>query len=156
MTVEDIKNIVLDEASGNGLVATWQSWSRFLTDRIHQRPDEILQAVEEAWNYFPHRSLNGKCPAELFAEHLRTKGAPAIDMTTIDPDPDKIDNAVLALLLLGLHENYRVWKGHDWDALERLHAKGYISDPATRAKSVVLTDEGMREAERLFKKLFAK
>jgi hypothetical protein len=77
-------------------------------------------------------------------------------MTTIDPDPDKIDEAVLALLLLGLHDNYRAWKGHDWDALDRLHEKGYISDPARKTKSVVLTEEGMREAERLFKKLFAK
>ena len=77
-------------------------------------------------------------------------------MTTTEPDTDKIDNAVLALLLLGRHENYRVWKGHDWDALDRLHEKGYISDPASRAKSVVLTEEGLREAERLFKELFSR
>jgi hypothetical protein len=77
-------------------------------------------------------------------------------MTTIDHDYDKVDEAVLALLLLGLHDKYRAWKGHDWDALDRLYEKGYISDPASRAKSVVFSDEGLREAERLFKKLFAK
>ena len=43
-------------------------------------------------------------------------------MTTIDPD--KIDEAVLALLLLGRHDEMRVWKGHDWKALDRLHQKG--------------------------------
>ena len=69
-------------------------------------------------------------------------------------DVDKIDEAVLALLLLGRHDEMRVWKGHDWDALDRLYQKGYISNPASRAKSVVLTDEGLREAERLFKRLF--
>jgi len=34
---------------------------------------------------------------------------------------------VLALLWLGLHDNSRAWKGFDWDAMNRLHEKGYIS-----------------------------
>ena len=72
------------------------------------------------------------------------------------PDHDKIDDAVLALLLLGEHDYQRVWKSFDWDALDRLHDKGMISDPKGKAKSVVLTDEGRAEAERLFKLLFAK
>jgi hypothetical protein len=74
----------------------------------------------------------------------------------MNADHDKIDDAVLALLLLGLHDEYRVWKGHDWDALDRLHAKGYISDPARKTKSVVLSEDGKREAERLFRKLFSR
>ena len=43
-------------------------------------------------------------------------------------DTDRIDEAVLALLYLGLHDRYRAWKGFDWDAMERLHEKGLISD----------------------------
>ena len=39
-------------------------------------------------------------------------------------DEDKIDDAVLALLALTLHDGYRAWKGFDWDALNRLHRKG--------------------------------
>ena len=66
-------------------------------------------------------------------------------------DTDRIDQAVLALLYLGLHDRYRAWKGFDWDAMERLHAKGLISDPVGKAKSVVFTEEGLREAERLFR-----
>jgi hypothetical protein len=42
-------------------------------------------------------------------------------------DDEKIDRAVLALLFLGLHEERRAWKGFDWDAMNRLHEKGYIS-----------------------------
>ena len=87
-------------------------------------------------------------------KHAGRKASAAITMSTIDPD--KIDEAVLALLLLGRHDEVRVWKGHDWDALDRLHRKGYISNPASRAKSVVLTNEGLREAERLFAKMFAR
>ncbi len=69
-------------------------------------------------------------------------------------DTDKVDEAVLALAYLTLHDRARVWKSFDWDALTRLHAKGYISNPVSKAKSVVLTEEGLKEAERLFKKLF--
>ena len=73
-----------------------------------------------------------------------------------DIDPERIDDAVLALLRLGLHDEWRAWKGFDWDALDRLHRKGMISDPVGKAKSVVFTEEGRREAERLFRALFAR
>ncbi len=74
----------------------------------------------------------------------------------MDIDQDQIDQAVLALLLLGRHEDNRTWKGFDWDVMSRLHEKGYISDPVGKAKSVLLTDEGLREAERLFEALFCR
>ena len=67
---------------------------------------------------------------------------------------DRIDDCVLALLLLGRHDCRRVWKSFDWDAMDRLHKKGFISDPVGRAKSVILTDEGQEKAERLFRDLF--
>ena len=70
-------------------------------------------------------------------------------------DTERVDSAVLALLLLGLHDGRRAWKGFDWDAMERLHKKGFISDPVGKAKSVVLTEEGLHEAERLFAEMFA-
>jgi hypothetical protein len=69
-------------------------------------------------------------------------------------DNDKIDEAVLALLLLGLHDGFRAWKGFDWDSMNRLHEKGLILNPRGTAKSVVLTEAGIREAERLLQRLF--
>jgi len=69
-------------------------------------------------------------------------------------DSEKIDRAVLALLYLGLHEGSRTWKGFDWDVMNRLHEKGYISDPVGKAKSVVFTGTGLRESERLLEELF--
>lgn len=74
----------------------------------------------------------------------------------MDYDKNKVDEMVLALLWLTLHDECRAWKGHDWDALGRLHAKGYIADPVGKAKSVVLIEEGMRDSERLFKRHFGK
>lgn len=70
-------------------------------------------------------------------------------------DPDRIDDAVLALMYLGLHDDDRAWKSFDWDAMNRLHDKKLISNPASKAKSVLLTEEGKRRSERLFRNLFA-
>jgi len=69
-------------------------------------------------------------------------------------DSEKIDRAVLALLYLGVHEERRTWKGFDWDSMNRLHERGFISDPVGKAKSVILTDEGLRESRRLLEELF--
>jgi Mn-dependent DtxR family transcriptional regulator len=38
--------------------------------------------------------------------------------------------------------------------MNRLHDKGYIADPRSKAKSVVLTKKGRERAEELFWKLF--
>ncbi len=73
-------------------------------------------------------------------------------------DKEKVDDTVLALLSLTLHEQTdyggRAWKGHDWDTLNRLYEKGYIADPRNKAKSVILTPEGIEKSRELFVKLF--
>jgi hypothetical protein len=71
-------------------------------------------------------------------------------------DPDKTDDAVLALLQLGLHDQVRAWKTFDWDAMNRLHENGLISDPVGKAKAVVLTERGMAESKRLLEQFFEK
>ncbi len=74
----------------------------------------------------------------------------------MDIDNDKIDDTVLALLQLTLHENNRAWKGMDWDVLARLHERGFIGDPVNKNKSVVLTKEGAERSQALFMELFSK
>ena len=71
-------------------------------------------------------------------------------------DKDRIDDAVLALLYLGLHDEYRAWKGFDWDAMNRLHEKGMIDNPVGKAKSVMFTADGLRRSQELFEKMFTK
>jgi hypothetical protein len=70
-------------------------------------------------------------------------------------DTDKIDDAVLALLMLGASGN-RAWKGYDFDALSRLHERGLIDDPRIKSPSIVFTDEGLARAKRLVIELFGK
>ena len=74
----------------------------------------------------------------------------------MDIDTDKIDDTVLALLSLTLHDGFRAWKGHDSDVLDRLYRKGVIDNPVGKAKSVVFTEEGLAESKRLFAALFAR
>jgi len=62
----------------------------------------------------------------------------------------------LALLALGRHEGYRAWKAFDWEVMGRLHVKGYITDPVGKTKSVLFTENGARESERLLKALFCR
>ncbi len=69
-------------------------------------------------------------------------------------DTDKIDDTVLALLVLTLHDGYRAWKGFDWDVLNRLHEKGFIENPRNKNKSVAFTDEGLQRAKALFETMF--
>jgi hypothetical protein len=75
-------------------------------------------------------------------------------------DQDKVDEMVLALLSLTMFEEdqdgARAWKGHDWVAMDRLHAKGYVSDPKSKAKSVVVTVKGVQRSRELFEKHFGK
>lgn len=71
-------------------------------------------------------------------------------------DEQKIDESVLALLYLTLHDGCRAWKSFEWQAMTRLHEKGLIENPVNKAKSVVLTEKGLTEAERLFQELFVK
>jgi Domain of unknown function (DUF6429) len=68
----------------------------------------------------------------------------------------KNDDVVLALLYLGLHDGARARKSFDWDAMDRLHEKGYISNPQGKSKSVVFTEEGLERAQKLIETLFGK
>jgi hypothetical protein len=79
------------------------------------------------------------------------------------PIPDDVDQQKLAEMGLALlhlttfseRSGTRAWKGLDWDLLNLLYERDWIHDPKGKAKSVVLTDEGARLGEELFRRYFA-
>lgn len=73
-----------------------------------------------------------------------------------DLDPNRIEDAVLALLCFTLHDGNRAWKNFDFEVMDRLYKKGYIFDPRGKSKSVVLTEDGLARSKELFEKLFGK
>ncbi len=83
-------------------------------------------------------------------------GATMLEQSKLDDQ--KIDDAVLALLMLGLHGDKhdlaRAWKSHDWNSLGRLYDAGYIHDPVGKSKSIAFTAEGLKRSEQLLNELF--
>jgi hypothetical protein len=80
-------------------------------------------------------------------------------MDAMEYDRDKVDEFVLALLYLtSSRDQYgaRAWKGLDWETLDRLYKKGYISDPQTKAPTITLSEEGAKLSKELFFKYFGK
>ena len=74
-------------------------------------------------------------------------------------DQEKLAEAALAILSLTAfkdHGDERAWKGLDWDLMNLLHEKGWIQDPVSKAKSVVLTEEGARLASQFLDQYFTK
>jgi hypothetical protein len=80
------------------------------------------------------------------------------------PIPENLDQkklAEIALAILSLSRitekvGVRAWKGMDWDVMNILFEKGWISDPVGKQKSVWLTKEGVELAEQFLEKHFGK
>ena len=77
----------------------------------------------------------------------------------MDYNREKVDELTLALLYLVIHDRQegfgaRAWKGFDWDTMNRLYEKGLITNPVSKAKSVGMTEYGVKKSESLFKKYF--
>jgi hypothetical protein len=72
-------------------------------------------------------------------------------------DKNKVDEMILALLYLtSSHDEFatKAWKGLDWEAMNRLYAKGYISDPKAKTPTVLLSEAGAKLSKELFFKYF--
>jgi hypothetical protein len=72
-------------------------------------------------------------------------------------DWEKVDEVTLALMHLTTFEDHgaiRSWKGYDWDVLNRLQERGWMSNPVSEAKSVVLSEDARRRSEELLLKHF--
>ena len=74
-------------------------------------------------------------------------------------DRDKLVEVALAMLHLTTHGGgygTRAWKNMNWDLLDALHDRGWISDPKSKAKSVAFSDESERLAAEFFEKHFGR
>ena len=67
-------------------------------------------------------------------------------------DRERAGDLVLALMQLTVHDGHRTWKSYDWDVMDGLFERGFISDPRSKAKSVILTQEGMARSQAMFSK----
>jgi len=74
-------------------------------------------------------------------------------------DHEKIAESALAILSLSrMVESYGVtaWKGIDWDVMNLIYEKGWISNPVGKQKSVGISEEGIELADQFLEKYFGK
>ena len=67
---------------------------------------------------------------------------------------ERLVEGALAILSLTRHDNNRVWKGFQWELLDEMFERGWITEPVGKAKSVVLTQKGSELAEIFLEKYF--
>ena len=72
-------------------------------------------------------------------------------------DDQKIEDALLALItVVSNREPGHFWKNYDFDLMNILYEKGYITQPRSRKKSAHLTLEGQEKGLALAARLFGK
>jgi hypothetical protein len=74
-------------------------------------------------------------------------------------DKDKVDEMILALLYLTSSTDKfgtRAWKAFDWQSMDRLYKKGYISDPHEKGPTLTFSKDGAELSRQLFGKFFGK
>ncbi|CAH0650308.1 MULTISPECIES: DUF6429 family protein [Pseudomonas] len=69
-------------------------------------------------------------------------------------DEKLIEDAVLALLAAYSSDKGNAWKGFDFEIMNRLHERGFISNPVNKNKSIWLTVEGLERGRRLADQMF--
>ena len=64
-SLEDINDVIYNEEETDDM----QKAIMMLDDGNPENLSNIVETVTDAWNYFPHKILNGLCPMEKILEH---------------------------------------------------------------------------------------
>ncbi|MGI8420306.1 MAG: hypothetical protein ACR2LN_06745 [Candidatus Levyibacteriota bacterium] len=65
--IDDVKEIIYFEESQNALTTILEMFS--LKDKRESEVVNLIQLLNDAWNYFPHKVLNGLSPIEKISEN---------------------------------------------------------------------------------------
>ncbi|OGD57041.1 hypothetical protein A2V71_00305 [Candidatus Berkelbacteria bacterium RBG_13_40_8] len=60
-SLEDVKDVIYNEKEQEDMMHIMAMLDRGRPDEL----PEVLELVTDAWNYFPHKTLGGKCPMEM-------------------------------------------------------------------------------------------
>lgn len=69
ISLEEIQDIIYDETDFddlNNIIRMFDMGSPY-------ELQNVIEILNDAWNYFPHRILNGLCPAEMLHQNKQTK-----------------------------------------------------------------------------------
>lgn len=65
LTIEEYKRAIFDGPDTSRFHAYISEALDVFGYDIDNATEEIISLIQDAWNYFPHHYLGGKCPAEL-------------------------------------------------------------------------------------------
>ena len=65
-SLDDIKEVIYNEESQDDLTDVIRM---FDSGQGARELENIMDTINDAWNYFPHKILNGLSPAEKILEH---------------------------------------------------------------------------------------
>ena len=68
LTLDDIKKAIYNEKDYSELK---QIMAKFDQEQDLKEINEVLNIINDAWNYFPHKNLNDLCPMEKLLKHYR-------------------------------------------------------------------------------------
>lgn len=60
-----LKTLIYDFDMGDSRLYLFAMLKALRFDNIEEVDQDTLQVIQDAWNYFPHRFLDGRCPAEV-------------------------------------------------------------------------------------------
>ena len=67
-TLDDVRDIIYNEKDNNDMMKLVAMFDR---GGDVSELSNVLEMISDAWNYFPHKILNGISPAEKLLEHRR-------------------------------------------------------------------------------------
>ncbi len=100
---EDVKQVVFDENSTDDMQ---ELVKMFDTGKGNFELDTIIEIIQEVWNYFPHRLLDGKSPIELMNSHIGNFSSP----TMLQHISDKNGQKIIWNDIFGLVEEESIWE----------------------------------------------
>lgn len=68
-TLDDVKEIIYNEEDSDDM----QKAIAVFDDGKPENLSNIIETVTDAWNYFPHKLLGGKSPAEMILEYEKSR-----------------------------------------------------------------------------------
>jgi len=69
ITLKEIQDIIYDETDFDDL----NDVIRMFDTGSPYELQNVIETLNDAWNYFPHRVLNGLCPLEIVSQNKQTK-----------------------------------------------------------------------------------
>ena len=67
-SLDTIKILIYDFEQDDFRLYLFAMLKAFRFDSIESVDQDTVQVIQDAWNYFPHHFLNGRCPVEVMEE----------------------------------------------------------------------------------------